>query len=101
MIKHIVMWTLKEEHNGMQKNEIAKELKDKLLALKDKIEQIKSIEVGINAIHPDKNHDVALVTKFETFDDLAIYAKHPDHMLVVEFVKEIATGRAASDFTMD
>lgn len=101
MIKHIVMWTLKEEHNGKLKNEIAEELKGKLLALKDKIEQVKSIEVGINAIHPDKNHDVALITEFESFDDLAIYAQHPDHLVVVDYVKGIATGRAAVDFTMD
>lgn len=100
MIKHIVMWTLKEEHNGMQKAEIANELKSRLLDLKNKIDQLKSIEVGINAIHPEKNHDVVLVTTFDSFDDLAAYSIHPDHMKVVDFVKEIATGRAAADFNI-
>ena len=99
MIKHIVMWTLKDEFNGLNKNEIAKELKNQLLALENKIPQIKSIEVGINEINEDKNHDVVLITEFESFDDLGTYAKHPEHMKVVEFVKSISTGRAAIDFT--
>ena len=100
MIKHIVMWTLKDEFNGLNKNEIAKELKSQLLSLESKILQIKSIEVGINEINEDKNHDVALITEFNSFDELAIYAKHPEHMKVVEFVKRISTGRAAIDYTM-
>ena len=100
MIKHIVMWTLKDEFNGLNKNEIAKELKNQLLALQNKISQIKSIEVGVNEINADKNHDIILITEFQSFDDLSIYAKHPEHMKVVEFVRNISTGRAAIDFTI-
>lgn len=98
MIKHIVMWTLKDEYKGKPKDEIANELKKRLLALENKIDLIKSIEVGINAIHPEKNHDVVLITEFDSFDDLANYSTHPDHMNVVDFVKEISTGRAAVDY---
>jgi phenylalanyl-tRNA synthetase alpha subunit len=101
MIKHIVMWTLKDEHNGKNKPEIAEELKSHLLSLKSKISELKSIEVGFNAIHQDKNHDVAIVTEFESFDGLAIYAQHPEHLKVGEYLKGIATGRAAIDFTLE
>ena len=100
MIKHIVMWTLKEEFNGMNKSDIAEELKNQLLALKSKISIIKNIEVGVNKINHDKNHDVILITEFETFEKLAEYSTHPDHMKVVDFVKNISTGRAAVDFEM-
>ncbi|PKP28267.1 MAG: stress responsive protein [Bacteroidetes bacterium HGW-Bacteroidetes-19] len=100
MIKHIVMWSLKEEYNGQSKNTIAKELKTRLLELENKIPQIKSIEVGINEVNFDRNHDVVLITEFDSFDDLSTYANHPDHLNLVEFVKQISTARAAIDFTL-
>ena len=39
MIKHIVMWKLKDFAEGGSKLENAKKIKDMLEALKDKIEQ--------------------------------------------------------------
>jgi hypothetical protein len=100
MIKHIVMWSLIEEYNGQPKSTVAKELKTRLLELENKIPQIKSIEVGINEVNFDRNHDVVLITEFDSFDDLSIYANHPDHLKLVEFVKQISTARAAIDFTL-
>ena len=100
MIKHIVMWTLKDEFNGQRKDEIAKSIKSQLLDLRNKIPQIKYIEVGINEINPDQNYDVVLVSEFESFDDLEIYSKHPDHMKVVEFLKDRRIERVATDYTM-
>ena len=97
-MKHIVMWTLKDEFNGKNKQQLAEELKKQLLALKDIIPQIKNIEVGINSINHEKNHDLVLITEFKNTEDLTIYSKHPEHLKVVEFVKNIATGRAAVDF---
>jgi len=101
MIKHIVMWTIKDEHNGQKKDEIAYDLKKKLLDLKPKIPEIKDIEVGINSINHKKNHDVILITKFNNFDDLKSYSTHPEHLKIIDFVKSITTGRAAVDFTID
>jgi hypothetical protein len=95
------MWTLKEEYNGQTKQEIAEDLKMQLLNLKSKISEIQSIEVGINSINHEKNHDVILISEFHTFDDLKKYSTHPEHIKVVDFVKNISTGRAAVDFTMD
>lgn len=100
MIKHIVMWSLKNEHNGLSKSTIALELKSKLLDLKGKIPQIKKIEVGINEINFDRNNDVVLITEFESFNDLSIYANHPDHLKLVEFVRENSISRSAIDFTI-
>ncbi len=98
MIKHIVMWTIKESHNGKTKNQIALELKTKLMALKPIISEIKNFEVGINSLFEGKNFDVVLISEFESDQALLNYAQHPEHLKVVDFVKEIATGRAAVDF---
>ena len=48
MIKHIVMWKLKEEAEGNNKEENISIVKDKLNALTHVIEEILSLEVGEN-----------------------------------------------------
>ena len=48
MVKHIVMWKLKEEAEGKTKKENAEIIKSSLESLKNKISEIVEIEVGIN-----------------------------------------------------
>lgn len=98
MVKHIVIWKLKNEHNRMNKAELAQEMKSQLLALKNQIPQIKDIKVGINSIHFEKNSDLVLESDFNSFEDLATYSTHPEHMKVVEFAKQIVIDRAAVDY---
>ena len=50
MIKHIVMWSLKEKYKGQLKEQLAEDLKNRLLNLKSMIPQIKKIVVGINEV---------------------------------------------------
>lgn len=97
MVKHIVMWTLKDDYKGLSKSEIAIKIKKMLLDLKPKIKELRHIEVGINKFYPEKNHDVVLITEFENLANLESYAIHPEHQKVVAFIKEVITGRAAVD----
>lgn len=94
MIKHIVMWNLKEEN----KLENAKKLKASLEDLKEEINEIKEIEVGININNSDASMDVVLYSVFNTLEDLDIYQNHPKHLKVKEFVKNISTNRKVVDF---
>lgn len=94
------MWTLKENHNGKSKDELASEMTTRLLELKKHITEIKFMEVGRNVIFPERNHDLVLVSEFKSFDDLENYANHPEHLKVVAFVKEIVTSRAAIDYEL-
>ncbi len=48
MIKHIVLWRLKDHAMGASKNENAKKLKALLESLRDNLREIKHLEVGIN-----------------------------------------------------
>jgi len=98
MIHHIVMWKLIDPQNGASKWDLAAEMKNRLMALKNEIEVIDYMEVGINEIHFDKNHDIVLVSRFKNYDDLALYASHPAHLKVVDFVKPITHSRAAVDY---
>ncbi|MBP1889492.1 uncharacterized membrane protein YgaE (UPF0421/DUF939 family) [Clostridium moniliforme] len=94
MIKHIVMWDLKDEN----KLENAKKLKASLENLKEEINEIKEIEVGININNSDASMDVVLYSVFNTLEDLDIYQNHPKHLKVKEFVKNISTNRKVIDF---
>jgi len=94
MIKHIVMWNLKEENK--EKN--ALEIKNKLESLKAIIPQIRSIEVGRNFNESDMAYDLVLYTEFETKEDLEIYQNHSAHKAVAKFVAEVRTARAVGDY---
>ena len=87
MITHIVMWKLKEIAEDRTKAANAEIIKNNLEGLSKVIPQIKYIEVGINGDKgSSNNYDVVLISKFESFDDLEIYQKHPAHKEIGDFV---------------
>ena len=98
MIKHIVMWRLKEFANDATKEENARILKDKLESLRDKIEELKEIEVGININTSEAAFDVVLYSEFENIEALKKYQNHPEHKKIVDFVARIRTDRCVVDY---
>lgn len=97
MIRHIVMWKLKDFGQTEIKALNAARLKDELYHLKNEIVQIKALKVGIN-LNPENEYDVVLECEFDNLDDLATYQKHPAHLLVVDFLKTIRDLKAAVDY---
>jgi hypothetical protein len=98
MVKHIVCWNMKEAE-GRSKSENARLAAETLLSLKDKIDVIRKIEVGINDERASKdNFDVTLLSEFDNFDDLMAYQTHPEHIKAAEIIKNIRISKAAVDF---
>ncbi len=99
MIKHIVMWKLKDEAEGRSKKENAAIIKEKLEALVGVIDEIKYLKVGININEADEAaYDACLITEFEDFDALGRYQVNPEHKKVSAFVKEVRITRSVVDF---
>lgn len=98
MINHVVQFKLKEYSSEQEKKNAITEIKNALLGLQDKIAELKYIEVGTNYQLAAKSFDICLITHFESIADLEIYAAHPDHLKVVDIVREHAIDRAAVDF---
>ncbi len=99
MVKHIICLKLKDFAEGKTRSENAGIARDKLLALKEKIDLIKYIEVGVNDPKaPQDNFDVVLITEFESFEDLKAYQRHPEHVKTAEFMKRIREIRGCVDF---
>ncbi|ACO84052.1 Dabb family protein [Clostridium botulinum] len=98
MIKHIVMWKLKEFAEGKSKLENANIIKINLEDLKHRIDEVKLIEVGVNINNSQQAYDVVLYSEFENLEDLNLYQNHPDHVKVGEFINKVKEDRIVTDY---
>lgn len=98
MIRHIVMWNVKEDVEGRSKLENARLIKRKMEELKDSIEEIVNLEVGINIVEGDNAKDIVLSAEFASLKDLDIYQKHPAHLEVVQFARKFLEERVVIDY---
>jgi len=94
MIVHIVFFEFKDENkvSNMQK------VKGMLEGLVEKIESLKSMEVGINFTDSPRALDMSLYSTFETKEDLKVYATHEQHLKVLEFIKEVTLQTKVVDY---
>jgi len=98
MIKHIVMWKLKDRANGNDRTTNAKSIKEKLESLNGKIPGLLKLEVGIDFSGTKDSFDVVLYSEFRSKDDLNNYQNHPDHKAVFPFVGEAKLERHVVDY---
>ena len=91
MIKHIVLFTLKDPAN-------APKVKALLDSCKDIVPGIREFEVGIKTEGLEATADVVLVSTFEDAAALAAYQPHPHHQDVVAQIREMASGRQVLDY---
>lgn len=98
MLKHIVLFKLKQNAEGATREQNARKLKADLEALVGKIPQLRKMEVGINCIPGEAAYDLAIYSEFANEADLNAYMKHPEHQKVVEFVGKVRESRAAVDY---
>ena len=98
MLKHIVMWKFKEAAEGATKEENLRKAKSLLDALPPTIPQIKTFEVGIDTLHSDTSYDLVLISGFDDEASLVTYQKHPEHVAVVEFLRNVQADKIVVDF---
>lgn len=98
MIKHIVVWRLKDDAHGNTKMQNAMIIKSKLEALAGKIPGIIKMEVGIDISGTEESGDIVLYSEFESKEALDNYQAHPEHKAVMPFVKEARSERRLVDY---
>jgi hypothetical protein len=102
MIRHIVMWKLKENAGGATKAKNAEKLKLILEGLRITIDEIKAVEVGIQISElNDESFDVVLISDFETDLDFKMYTRHPQHKKAIDFIEKVAEKRIFVDYKVD
>ncbi len=101
MVKHIVMWTLKDEAGGKSKSENVQEVKHCLEALSDQISTIRFLEVGVNINDGPNAFDLVLYSEFDDREDLAVYQDHPAHIRARDFIRTVRDMMHVVDFEVD
>ena len=84
MVKHIVFFKLPDNSEANKQA-----VKDRIMNMQGKLDFVKHLEVGLNFSPEERAFDVALISDFETKEDLQTYATHPIHVEVVNFIKSL------------
>ncbi|GAB6157132.1 Dabb family protein [Desulfotomaculum varum] len=91
MITHIVFFKFKDAA-------YIERAKNDLLTLKEKIPQIRHLELGVDILRTERSYDLALIAKFDSLEDLQSYQVHPAHQEVVKFITEVRESVVAVDY---
>ena len=98
MVKHIIIWKLKESLDSKEKANVMKGIKQGLEGLMGKIPGLLEIKVQIESL-PSSNGDLMLDSSFESEEALKAYAIHPDHVEVADTkVRPYTESRSCLDF---
>ncbi len=98
MVKHVILWQLKDELTAEEKKEVKKGIKEGLEGLAGKIPGLLEIKVQIEGL-ASSNADVMLDSSFTDEDALKAYAVHPDHVAVADGkVRPYTKTRACLDY---
>ena len=97
MVKHIVLFKLKDEAPEAQKLEAMNRFKAAIEALPARIPVIRKIEVGLN-INPGETWSIGLYSEFDSLEDVKSYAVHSDHVAAGKLLAEVKESRACVDY---
>lgn len=96
MVKHIILWNLKEDIEDTVK--VKKGIKENLESLVGKVPGLVKLEIITEGL-PSSNADVMLYSEFESAEALKGYAVHPDHVAAADgFVRPYTASRVCMDY---
>ena len=99
MVKHVILWQLKDELSAEEKVTVKAEMKESLEGLKGKIPGLLEVKVYTEGLESSKNAEVMLDTTFTDEEALKAYAVHPEHVAVADGkVRPFTKYRACLDF---
>ena len=98
MVKHIILWNLKDEYSMTEKEEIKRKIKIELETLQGQIPGL--VEMKVQTTYLDSSSaELMLDSTFESVDALKSYAIHPKHVAVADnFVRPFVSARSCLDF---
>ena len=104
MIKHIGMFTLKEEHGGRSREENASQILANVDGLRAGIPGISHIEAGrpfVDARVAFPQADMAVYVEFETLEDYEAYFNHPKHREAAAFAASVSAAVAGITYVVE
>ena len=98
MIKHIVMWKLKEQAEGADKAANAAKMKALLEDCRDIVPGIVAFEAALAQPGLEATYDVLLYAVFKDKWALDAYLDHPTHMALKPFFAAVREERQCMDY---
>ena len=99
MYKHLVLWKLKDDVDGMSKADLAIEVKARLDTLPSITSEVKEYEVGINiGAYGASFFDVGLISSFENEEAFKRYCVYPEHDAVVAYIQSVTSAEEIVDY---
>ncbi|MBQ7032118.1 MAG: Dabb family protein [Clostridia bacterium] len=100
MVKHVILWKLKEAYSPSEKETIKAGIKEGLEGLMGQIPGLLEIRVHTNGLE-SSTADVMLDSSFESVEALKAYATHPAHVAVADGkVRPYTAVRSCLDFEL-
>lgn len=98
MVKHVILWTLKETLSAEEKEQVKAKIKAGLEGLRGQIPGLLEITVHTNGLK-SSNADLMLDASFTDEAALAGYAVHPLHVAVADGkVRPFTASRVCLDY---
>lgn len=98
MVKHIILWKLKENYSEEEKCEIKKGIKSNLEGLLGVIDGLMDIKVLSDGLS-SSTADIALFSSFKDYQALKDYSINPNHVAVANtYVRPHVSVRSCFDF---
>lgn len=98
MIKHIVMWRVKDRENDRSREEYSRVIKEQIDGLRGRIPGLLHVEGGVDFSRSDTSMDVVLYSEFESRAALDGYQDHPAHQELVKVVGPLRIERRIVDY---
>jgi hypothetical protein len=98
MIKHVVIWRLKNREDRQAREETARAIKQKIEAMRGKIPGLLHIEGGVDFSATPDSCDIALYAELESREALAGYHVHPAHEEFKAFIGPRRSERYLIDY---
>ncbi|MBR5357798.1 MAG: Dabb family protein [Clostridiales bacterium] len=101
MVRHVIVWTLKDEYSDSEKAEIKAGIKSGLEGLLDKIPGLVEIKVYTEGLESSSG-DAMLDSVFESAEALKEYSSNPAHVEVATTkVRPFVKVRSSYDYVVE
>ena len=101
MVKHVIVWTLKDEYSDSEKEEIKAGIKAGLEGLRGKIPGLIEIKVYTDGLESSSG-DAMLDSLFESGEALKDYSSNPAHVEVATtMVRPYVKVRSSFDYVVE
>jgi Stress responsive A/B Barrel Domain len=94
MITHIVLFKLSDP-----RPETIAATRDLLVSMGGTVPQLRHLEVGVDLIRSERSYDLALVTRFDSLDELKAYQVDPYHAgTILPHMRSVCSAIVAVDY---